>query len=412
MLAAYLLAASFWACSVLSASAAPSNSFVVAESEGAGVTRDEALMDARRNAVQQAIGLVSKGVTQAIDGRVRENVLQLSRGFIEKYELQEERQEGARWRVKIKAWIRKENLLAGLLQKDPDKSVLDGSGLITRASSREQQITEAAEMLVETLSSIPYENYVHTAVGAEDLNSGKGELTLDVRFSFDRKRYFSDMTPLCASILDYIAESKQKDVPFLLNIEPGDPAVVRPPSGMNDLSQYMALMEMKSENRYIDLPEGGGFANIYLLTKDYYFDCYRVPAEAFGLLLESLLQSERQGRLTGKVFGEADLKIAFKNKSGQLIYEHVEPLQLYNVMLFANLAGLRRSAYVKGKPHQLDEQRHALFILPRLGTIPGNAADYLLIESDTARISVKLSPRDIRQIARAECRIEMKRTKP
>ena len=185
-LAVYLLAASFWASSVLSASAAPSNSFVVAESEGAGVTRSKALMDARRNAVQQAIGLVSKGVTQAIDGRVRENVLQLSRGFIEKYELQEERQEGVRWRVKIKAWIRKENLLAGLLQKDPDKSVLDGSGLITRASSREQQIAEATEMLIETLTSIPYENYVHTAVGAEDLNSGNGELTLDVRFSFGR----------------------------------------------------------------------------------------------------------------------------------------------------------------------------------------------------------------------------------
>ncbi|MDR1979811.1 MAG: hypothetical protein LBQ42_13830 [Synergistaceae bacterium] len=422
-----ILATFFWACAVLPAAAAPAvpsklpslpSSFVVAESEGVGMTRGEALMDARRNAVQQAIGLVSKGVTQVIDERIRENVLQLSRGFIEKYELLAERQEtgvqrapkgSGLWRVKIKTWIRKENLLAGLLQKDPDKSVLDGAGLITRALSREQQIAEAAEMLIETLTSIPYENYVHTAVGAEKLNAAKGELTLDVRFSFDRERYFNQMAPLCNAILDYIAESKQKNVPFLLNVEPGDPVLVTPPSGMDALSQYMALMEIKGENRYIDIPEGGGFANIYLLTGNYYFDCYRVPAEAFALLMENLLQAERQGRLTGKIFDEADLKIAFKNKSGQLIHEHVEPLQLYNVMLFVDLAGLKRSPYVKGKQNQLDEQRHALFILPRLGTIQDDAADYLLLEGDTASISVKLSPQDIRLVERAECRVEMKR---
>jgi hypothetical protein len=169
----------------------------------------------------------------------------------------------------------------------------------------------------------------------------------------------------------------------------------------------MGFMEMQGENRYIDLPGSGGFANIYLLTKDYYFDSYRVPAEAFALLMENLLRTERQERLSGKVFDGAGLKIAFKNGSGQLISEYTQPLQLYNVTLFTNLAGLRRSPYVMGKIDQLDERRHALFILPCLGTIQGNAADYLLLESETASISVKLSPWDVRLVERVDCRIEM-----
>jgi hypothetical protein len=391
-----------------SPAAAPS-SFVVAESEGVGLTRDEALMNARRNGVQQAIGVVSTGVAQAIDGRVRENVLQLSRGFIEKYEIREERKDGARWRVKIKAWIRRENLLAGLLQKDPDKSVLDGSGLFTRAMSRERQVAEAAEMLIETLNSIPYENYVHVAVGAEKFETAQGSLALDVRFSFDRERYFAQLAPLLASTLDYIAESSQKDIPFLLDLEPGDPVVVTPPYGIDALSRYADLMEMADANRYIDLPGGGGFANVYLLKRDYYFDSYRVPAQAFALLTENLLKAERQGRLSGRIYEGADLKIAFKNKGGQLVFEYTQPLQLYNVTLFANLAGLKRSPYVKGKPDQLDERHHALFILPCLGTLQGNAADYLLIESDTASISVQLPPRDVKRIERVDCRIELKR---
>jgi hypothetical protein len=286
---------------------------------------------------------------------------------------------------------------------------LDGAGLFTKAMSREQQIAEAAEMLLETFDSIPYENYIHVAVGGKELSIKEDSVALDVRFSFDRERYFSQLVPLLASILGYIAESWQKDIPFLLDLQPGDPVVVTPPLGMNSLSQYLNLMEMTGANRYIDLPGGGGFANIYLLTKDYYFDSYRVPAEVFALLMENLLRAERQGRLSGKMFEEADLKIAFKNKGGQLVFEHTQPLQLYNVTLFTNLAGLKQSPYMKGKPNQLDEQHHAIFVLPRLGTIQGNAADYLLIESETGSISAKISPQDVRRIDRVDCRIELKK---
>ncbi|GHV47913.1 hypothetical protein FACS1894204_11760 [Synergistales bacterium] len=370
-------------------------------------------MDARRDAVQQAVGFAMKSVTQVVDDRVRENVLQFSRAFIEKYDILEEKQDRNRWRVTIKAWVRRENLLKGLLQKDPDKSVIDGAGLLTAALTNEQRVKEAAEILTDILTSLSYENYVHAAVGAEGINARSGELTLNVRFTFDKERYITQMVPQIASVLDYVAEAKQKDTPFLLSrASDGDTVVVTPPTEFDSLSSYMAPMEIKKENRYIDLPGVSGFANIYLLKKNYYFDCYRVPAEAFAAVLESLLLKGGQNRLTGKMFDEAELKIAFKSKNGQLIREHKEPLQLYNVMLFTNLDALKRSPWSVGKPEQYNEQRHALFILPRLGTIAGNVAnatDYLLIEEDAASISVKMSQKDIKLVENAECRIEMKR---
>jgi hypothetical protein len=363
---------------------------VITESEGTGTTRSDALADARRGAAQQAVGVVTKGLTQTVNNQARENVAQLSRAYIEKYEIVGEQNEGRLWRVKIKAWIRREHLLSGLLQKDPDKSPFDGAGLYTRALTQEQRAAEAAEMLTEVFTSFPYENYVRAAVGAQGLNAGA--LTLDVRFSFDRERYFAQAVPLFASALDYVAEAKLRDAPFALDLTPGDPVVVELPSGLDALSKYMGLMEIQKENRYIDLPGAGEFANVYLLKKNYYFDCYRVPVKAFTALMKNLFHPGGRGRM----FDGADLKIAFKTKAGQLVREHVEPLTLYNVMVFANLAP---------REGQLDERRHALFILPCLGT---GERDYLLIESETASISVKATPKEIQLTHQAACSITMR----
>jgi hypothetical protein len=272
---------------------------------------------------------------------------------------------------------------------------------------------EAADMLIELFGSFPYENYIHVGVGAESLSSDGEQVALSVRFSFDRKRYFAQAVPLFAWALDYVAEAKLKDVPFMWEIKNGSPIIINPPTELNSLSKYMELMEVKNENRYIDVPGTGDFANIYLLKKNYYFDCYRIPAEAFAMLMENLLIAGEQNRLTGGVFEGATLNIAFKTKAGQLIKEHSEPLQLNNVMVFANLAGLKRSPYTVGKSAQLNEQRHALFILPCLGIgiLGKDKSDYQLIENDIGSISVKLSPKEVQQTSQSECVISMKRRK-
>ena len=388
-----------------SRSATPS--FVAVEAEGDGTSRDEAMRDARRNAVQQAVGLLSEGTDRVVDEKMSARVIQLSRAFIEKYEIKEERRESQRHHVVLKAWIRKENLLEGLMQEDPDKSILDGKGLLTSALTREQQIQEAAEMLGECFASIPYANYVRCGIEGDSFHASDGQLVLDVNFGFDREMYFSELVPQIVMILDYVAEASQKDVPFLFALKPGNAVTVSPPSEISSLSEYLKLMELGEGNRYIDFPDSGGFANVYVLTKNYYFNCYRIPTESLSALMESLLRSEAGNRLGGKVFGEADLEILFRSKAGQSIHEHKEPLRLFNVMLFTDMKGLKRSPWPMGKQNTADERYHALFVLPALGTVQGD--DYLLIEKDRAHLSIELAPQDMNLIHHVESKVYLQR---
>ena len=386
------------------------DSLIVVESQGIGITRNEALMDARRNAVQQATGVLSRGVIEVINDQVAENVVQLSRAFIENYQIEQEQQSGERWEVKITAWIRGQDLLSVLVQKDPDISPLHGAGLFVRALTRQQQIKEASEILIEIFDSIPYENYVRTniEVGGINLRSQAEEITLRVLFSFERERYFSQAVPLFSTVLDYVAEAKLSDVPFMWELEGGNPVVITPPTSITSVPEYMELMEIQKANRYIDIPGTGNLANVYLLKKNYYFDCYHMSSEAFAVLMENLLLPDGRNRLTGRVFSGADLKIAFKNDTSHLINEHVESLNLHNVMVFSNLEGLRSSPYTKGADNQLNGQHHALFILPAMGTMR-DENNYILIENDAASIIAQLPSGETQQISQADSSIQMRR---
>jgi hypothetical protein len=383
---------------------ASASSFIVVETNGSGLKREEALMDARRNAVQGAIGFVSKGMTVAADDKIVEGIVQLSRAFIEKYEIIDEQRQNGRYTVRVKSWIRRENLIEGLSWNDPDKSLFDGVSVFVRAATREQQINEAADMLDEIFSSIPVANYVHSTVAGDDFSVSSGKLNLEVNFTFDESLYFKTLVPQFEAILDYIAESKLKDVPMAFDMKSDSPI---PPLSTSSLSEYVKLMEMEGGNRYIELPGSGGFANIYLMTKNYYFNCYRVPAGSFARLMERTLIPDRQDRLTGRIFQNAALRMTFKNKGGQKIREYVQPIQLTNAMVFAGVAGLKSSPYTKDREGQLDEQRHSFIIMPFIGIYSEKNSDYTLVRNDSAVLPVELSASEIKLVNQVDCQIEV-----
>jgi hypothetical protein len=390
-------------CTPAALAAAPS--FLVAESSGAGASRAEALIDARRSAVQAAIGFVSKGMTQAVDGGIKEKIVQLSRAFIEKYEITKETQDKGKYFVSIKAWIRKESLIEGLTRYDPDRSAIDGTSLFAKSATREQQIREAADMLEECFNSIPIANYIHCAAIGDNFSVREGKLDLEVRFSFDKDLYFSVLAPQFVTVLDYIAEAGLKDVPMAFDIVPGEAV---PPEKIASFSAYADLMEITDGNRYIDLPGVGGYANIYVMTRNYYFNCYRVPSESFAALMKSVLETDRRGRLSGGVFSEASLILAFRNKGGQKIAEHREPINMTNAMVFANTGGFKRAAYDPKNGGEPDEQNHSIFIMPFVGVYSNDKADYALVENDVAKLQIPLKANELKLIDSIECEIEAK----
>jgi hypothetical protein len=397
---------------------------VTVTAEGAGMTYDEALKDARRKAAEKVVGILATGETRVADNQVREKMAQLSLAFMDndKYKILEERQEGKIWRLRIEMEIDGKSPLTALVSESPDRSPFDGAKLFEQALAREEQTRRAAEILIEVFRSIPYGSYVRGSVQADgtffsSFSSGRPsseKRSVGVRLVFDRERYFTELAPLLAWILDYAAEAKLKDVPLFLDTEGGSPkpvevALLSAPD-LDSLAKYKRFMGVKNENRYIDLPGLSGFVNVYLMTKNYYFDGYRLAPETFALLMEALLLPERGGRLGGRIFESASLKTAFKTQSGQVLSEQAMPWDtLGSVMVFTDLAGLRRSPYAKGKEGQLDERRHALYILPCFGELASqNPSDYRLIEEDSGSVSVTLSPEDLQRIDHAECFIEVK----
>jgi hypothetical protein len=382
------------------------SSYIETESSGVGLNREEALLDARRNAVQQAVGVVSKGMTRVIDGRATENVAQLSRAFIEKYEITDERSDSGRYYVGIKAYIRRDTLMEGLVNYDPDKSSIDGISLFTKSATQEQQIAEAADTLTEFFTSIPVSNYIRCAAASDTFSGKEGKLNLEINFSFDRELYYSVLAPQFATVLNYVGTAGRRDVPMLFKTGEGDRI---PPPPSESMSQILKLMEASAGNRYIEAAGAGGFANIYLATKNYYFNCYRVHPEAFAKLLARLFTPDRQGRVTGGAFGGAELVISFRGKGGVRLREHRQRLSLTNAITFANAAGIKKSPYSPQKSGLPDEQYHSIFIMPYMGVYSAKDADYTLIENDAALIEVPMEDSQIKLIEAVECRVEMPR---
>ena len=377
-----------------------SDAFIVMDAEGTGTSEEQALADACRRAVQQAIGFLSQGTTRTTDGRTEENIVRLSRAFIEKYEVTSRAKEKDRHSASIRAWVRRENLLAGLLQKDPNRSVLDGVSLLTRAATREQQVQEAGDILIDVFRSMPLSNFVRCAAEGLSFQAGSEKLKVGVHFTFDRDLFFSQAVPQLVAVLDYVAESSVKDMPFLFPVKGRDVVSIAPPTSVDSLPQYRELMELQEGNRYIDLPDGGGFANVYILTRSYYFNAYRIAPEAFVRLTEALFQPDRQGMLGGRSLSRAGLKLEFKSEGGTALFSHTEPLQLHNILFFADIPALRKAPWFVKKHGPADERRHALFILPAFGSLQDG--DYLLIQADEADLEIKAPAEALKSVKRVD----------
>lgn len=190
--------------------------------------------------------------------KLREAVLQISRGNTSNERELSHSEENGKHRVTLKVKIRGD-LLRGLLREDFSEAAVDGLSLVSRAQRREQWEKEVGDTLLEVISTFPVSQYI------------KGKIT-----------------------------------------------VVTPPQSITNIYQYLKLMRLEKQNQYIDT-ERGGFANMYILTSDYYFNAYRITPNAFIRLVEGLFV-EKSGRLTGCVVTKAELNIDFLTAQKQNSY--------------------------------------------------------------------------------------------
>lgn len=272
--------------------------------------------------------------------------------------------------------------MRGLLHEDFSEAAVDGLSLVSRAQRREQWEKEVGDILLEVIGTFPVSQYikVDVSVGEDAFSSGTEKLGMNVRFVFNRAGYFSDAVPNLTAILDYVADFVIRDIPFFFPSESErcnkeKITVVTPPQLITNIYQYLKLMRIKKQNRYIDT-ERGGFANIYILTSDYYFNAYRITPNAFIRLVEGLFV-EKSGRLTGYAVTKAELNIDFLTAQKQNKYKYTAPMRVQAAIFFLNVIPLGQKAWNLKNHDPLDESRHALLIFPVVGVLQNR--DYQLI---------------------------------
>ena len=396
---------------------------VVVEASGRGRTLTAAKINARRNAAQQALGFMLEGTSLfetlnkngQNEQKLEEKILRITRAFISSGEEELSRKEDEKrhiFSVTLRVRVSGAELLNGLLQKGPEKTQIDGASLVGEAIAREQWKQEVSEALIELLAAFPIADYVRVkadAVGGFDIKNQ--ELKLNVNFRFDRERYFSEAVPAIISVLDYVSDARMSDVPFFLpiqNLSDGT-ASITPFQHIGTIEQYLKLMGIENKNRIIN---SEGYANIYVQTKDYYFNAYRVNHEAFKKLVNALFMFDSSGNFIG-MKGNATLKIDFVNENGKIVPSTSAGIKnIRSIMFFMNTPSQSMFSWMS-KNDFSDETQNALFIFPAFSFDDGQSKNYVLYEEENALLpSVKASAEELLNLGSgsfAQCSIVITR---
>ena len=396
---------------------------VVAEGTGMGRTLTAAKINARRDAAQKALGFLLEGTSlfEAINSEGRneskyeEKILRITRAFIGSGEEEIYRHEDEKrhiFSVGLRVKVSGAELLNGLMQSGPERSSLDGATIVSSAIAEEKRKRDTADALTELFCAFPIADYVRVKVTSSGkFDTVNEELNLGINFTFDRKRYFSEAVPAIISVLDYVSDARMSDVPFMLPIKnlSGGIASVSPSEYANTMSQYLRLTETEDGNRLIGK---SGYANIYVQTRDYYFNAYRTDPEAFAKVAHSLFRTDSGGNFAG-MKGTAELGINFVSENGRIVPSKPSGIKnLRDIMFFMNTPP--PSIFSWGRREAPPDQKNsAIYILPAFSFETGQTRDYALYQEENASLPrVKVSAEDLLSLGEgssAQCSIVIRR---
>ena len=219
---------------------------VKVQGRGVGATKEEALKDAYRDAIERAIGLYADAETIADnDQLIKNQVLTHSNAYITDYrELGEEKLGGGLIRLRILATVKKGALTTKLSGVMPAQTVkIDNTGLQNvhaQLVTKEKRAEDAAALLKNALDGInpmqslmvanirPETQKIITADAVSGRSIGRGGRgrstnvgnsaadTVTLRYLFevklDREKYFKEFVPNLKKVLEQISLTKPREI--------------------------------------------------------------------------------------------------------------------------------------------------------------------------------------------------------
>ncbi len=221
---------------------------VKVQGRGVGATKEAALKDAYRDAIERAVGLYVDAETVANNDQiVKDQVLTQSNAYITDYrELSSERIDVG-FEVRILATVKKQALTTKLTGVMPAQTVrIDSSGLQNvhaQLVTKEKRAEDAAALLKNALEGLnPMKSLMVASIRPEtqkiitaDDTGSRGRTnrrnttpadSVTLRYLFevklDREKYFSEFMPHLKKVLDQISVTKPKEIRLTELMPSGD----------------------------------------------------------------------------------------------------------------------------------------------------------------------------------------------
>jgi len=181
--------------------------------EGVGITADEAVKDAFRNAVRQVVGAVVDAETLVKnDDIIDDKVLTYSDGFIKGYEEvpRSKTLQSGLHRIKIMAQVERRSVIAKLNAANVNMKAIDGEGLFAEAVTQLDAEKDAATMLLKQFVGFPQSCITATVIGKPEIvekSADMATIKITVQIEPDLKA-FKAFSGKLVPILEKLAKEK------------------------------------------------------------------------------------------------------------------------------------------------------------------------------------------------------------
>ncbi len=250
---------------------------VKVQGRGVGVTRDSALKDAYRDAIERAIGVYvdAEQIVQN-DELVSDKILTHSNAYIEDYKIIKESTENNIITIRILASVKQDTLTRKLSDVMPKQTFMIGNELRNihaKNSTTEKRAADAEALLSNVIKDInPVTHLIRMNLSDNKpllvkMNDGKERLFYRFKFFVDTAKHYNEFIPSLTKVLDQIAVKKPRSVYLNANRIPIDESLHE----HKDIAKYILgkwepYMEVDSDGALERGQSEGVYANTITLS--------------------------------------------------------------------------------------------------------------------------------------------------
>jgi len=160
---------------------------------GTGTTKENAIQDALRNAVEKATGVFIYSVTEVNNFQIeRDKIIASSRGFVKEYKVIEEKHLDNNYFITVNVKVNSDSIKSILREKIKAISYEDAIKDYNLVTERQERLRKFSELLKLISSRPTEERYVVDYAGYEIVNVGLQNIDVILKFRMSMNPFFWD----------------------------------------------------------------------------------------------------------------------------------------------------------------------------------------------------------------------------